>query len=77
MKELSGDEVRRSLHALRLNGGTLISKLECPGEDRKTAVNSGNWELFRLDQEPKDEADAMRIFGQVTDYAQFSQAVNS
>lgn len=75
-RELSGDAVRRSLDSLRLNGETLISKLERPGEDRRTAVNSGNYTLFMLDQEPKDEADAMRIFGKVTDYVQFSQAVN-
>ena len=75
-RELSGDAVRRSLDSLRLNGETLISKLERPGEDRRTAFNSGNYTLFMLDQEPKDEADAMRIFGKVTDYVQFSQAVN-
>ena len=76
VKELSGDEVRRNLNSLRLNGGTLISKLERPGEDRRAAVNRGDYTMFLLDQEPKDEADAMRVFGQVTDYAQFAQAVN-
>lgn len=76
VKELSGDEVRRNLHSLRLNGGTLISKLEYPGEDRRSAVNRGDYAMFQLDQEPKDEAEAMRIFGYVTDFAQFSQAVN-
>lgn len=76
VKELSGDEVRRNLNSLRLNGGTLISKLERPGEDRRAAVNCGDYTMFLLDQEPKDEADAMRVFGQVTDYAQFAQAVN-
>lgn len=77
VKELSGDEVRRNLNSLRLNGGTLISKLERPGEDRRTAVNRGDYTMFQLDQEPKDEADAMRIFGSVTDYEQFAQAVNN
>lgn len=76
-RELSGDTVRRSLDSLRLNGERLISKLEWPGEDRRAAVNRGDYTMFQLDQEPKDEADAMRIFGSVTDYAQFSQAVNS
>ena len=76
VKELSGDDVRRSLNSLRLNGCTLISNLERPGEDRRTAVNSGNYTLFMLDREPKDEADTMRIFGHVTDYQQFSEAVN-
>ena len=76
-RELTSDTVRRSLDSLRLNGERLISKLERPGEDRRAAVNRGDYTMFQLDQEPKDEADAMRIFGQVTDYAQFSQAVNS
>ena len=75
-RELSGDTVRRSLDALKLNGETLIAHLEYPGEDRRTAVNSGNYTLFMLDREPKDEADTMRIFGHVTDYQQFSEAVN-
>lgn len=75
-RELSGDTVRRSLDALKLNGETLIAHLEYPGEDRRAAVNRGDYTLFQLDQEPKDEADAMRIFGHVTDYQQFSEAVN-
>ena len=75
-RELSGDTVRRSLDALKLNGDTLIAHLEYPGEDRRAAVNRGDYTLFQLDQEPKDEADAMRIFGHVTDYQQFSEAVN-
>lgn len=75
-RELSGDTVRRSLDAMRLNGEKLIAKLERPGEDRKTAVNSGNWDLFRLDIDAKDSEDCMRVFGGVTDFQQFSEAVN-
>lgn len=75
-RELTSDTVRRSLDSLRLNGERLISKLEQPGEDRRAAVNRGDYTMFLLDQEPKDEADAMRIFGSATDYGQFSEAVN-
>ena len=75
-RELTSDTVRRSLDSLRLNGERLISKLEQPGEDRRAAVNRGYYTMFLLDQEPKDEADAMRIFGSATDYGQFSEAVN-
>ena len=73
---MTSDTVRRSLDSLRLNGERLISKLEQPGEDRRAAVNRGDYTMFLLDQEPKDEADAMRIFGSATDYGQFSEAVN-
>ena len=75
-RELTSDTVRRSLDAMRLNGEKLIAKLERPGEDRKTAVNSGNWDLFRLDIDAKDSEDCMRVFGGVTDFQQFSEAVN-
>lgn len=75
-QELSGDTVRRSLDAMRLNGEKLIAKLERPGEDRKTAVNSGNWDLFRLDIDAKDSEDCARVFGGVTNFQQFSEAVN-
>lgn len=75
-QELTSDTIRRSLDSLKLNGETLIAHLEYPGEDRRTAVNSGNYTLFMLDQEPKDEADTMRIFGHVTNYQQFAEAVN-
>lgn len=76
-QELSGDMVRRSLDAMKLNGEKLIARLERPGEDRRAAVNSGNWDLFRLDIEAKDSEDCARVFGGVTDFRQFSAAVNS
>lgn len=76
-RELTSDTVRRSLDSLRLNGERLISKLERPGEDRRIAVNNGNWDLFRLDIDAKDSEDCMRVFGGVTDFQQFSEAVNS
>ena len=76
VKELSGDAIRQNLNALRRNGATLIHKLERPGEDRRSAVNRGDYAMFQFDQEPKDEADAMRIFGKITDFEQFAAAVN-
>lgn len=63
--------------AMKLNGEKLIARLERPGEDRRAAVNSGNWDLFRLDIEAKDSEDCARVFGGVTDFRQFSAAVNS
>lgn len=75
VKELSGDEVRRHLHSLLLNGGTLISRLDTP-DSRREYSNSQNWEMFRLDTDPKDEADCARIFGSVTDFPAFAAAVN-
>lgn len=74
--ELSGDEIRQHLQSLRVNGSKLISKLEVP-DSRREHVNSGNYDLFRLDIDPQDEADAMRVFGCVTDPGKFSEAVNA
>lgn len=75
-QELTSDTIRRSLDALKLNGETLIAHLEYPGEDRRTAVNGGNWGLFRLDVDAKDSEDCMRVFGFVSDFPKFAEAVN-
>lgn len=74
--ELSSDVVRQHLHSLRVNGATLIGKLEVP-DSRREYVNSGNYDMFRLDVDPQDEADALRIFGLVDDAPKFSAAVNA
>lgn len=74
-QELSGDEVQRHLQGLRNSAEHLISKLEHP-DSRREHVNSGEYTLFRLDVDPVDELDCLRIFGFVTDAAKFSAAVN-
>lgn len=75
-QEMSSDTIRRSMDSLKRNGETLIAQLERPGEDRRTAVNNGNWDLFRLDIDAKDSEDCMRVFGGVTDFSKFAEAVN-
>ncbi len=73
--ELSGDEVRKHLQSLRNSAEHMISRLEHVDSRRENA-NNGDYSLFRLDVDPKDEADCLRIFGFVTDAEQFSEAVN-
>lgn len=75
-KELSSNTVRQSLHLLRLNGEKLVNKLEVPGS-RKEYINSGNYDMFRLDIDPADEAECMRVFGMVSDAPGFVAAVNA
>lgn len=75
-KELSSDTVRQSLQSLRRNGEKLVSKLEAPGS-RGEYLNAGNYDMFRLDIDPADEADCMRVFGMVTDAPGFAAAVNT
>lgn len=74
-KELSGDEVRKHLQSLRKSAAHMVSKLEHT-DSRREHTNSGDYSLFRLDVDPKDEADCLRIFGFVTDTEQFAEAVN-
>lgn len=74
-QELSGDEVRQHLQSLRNSAGHLISKLEHP-DSRRESVNNGEYTLFRLDVDPADESDALRIFGYIVDTEKFSAAVN-
>ncbi len=73
--EISGDEVRKHLQSLRNSAEHMISRLEHVDSRRENA-NSGDYSLFRLDVDPKDEADCLRIFGFVVDAERFSKAVN-
>jgi hypothetical protein len=47
-------------------------------DTRKEHVNSSNWNMFMYDTDPKDELDALRIYGQLTGTAaeEFANAVN-
>ncbi len=54
---------------------TTLSKLERP-DRRGEYLNNGDYGLFRLDTDPADEVDCLRLFGFVTDAAAFSAAVN-
>jgi len=74
-QELSGDEVRQHLQSLRNSAEHMISKLEHPGS-RGEYLNRGDYTTFRLDVDPVDEADCLRLFGYVTDAEKFSAAVN-
>lgn len=78
-QELSRDMVSRSLDALLLNGQKMISRLERPGEDRGTAVNTGNWDNFRFDVDPADPQDCARVFGGVgpADFSKFAEMVDN
>jgi exonuclease VII large subunit len=75
-QELTGDTIRKSIDAMKRNGEKLIARLERPGEDRRKAVNEGNWDLFRLDVDTADSEECLRVFGNVTDFQRFSAAVN-
>ena len=75
-QEISGDTVRQHLHSLRLNGGKLVSGLHTPGS-RTEHMERKDWDMFRLDADPANEADCLRIFGMCgNDGAQFAAAVN-
>lgn len=74
-QELSGDEVRQHLQSLRNSAEHMIFRLEHP-DRRGEHVNSGEYVLFRLDIDPADEADCLRIFGYVPDAEKFCAAVN-
>ena len=75
-QEISGDAVRQHLHSLRLNGGTLVSRLNVP-DSRGSHMSRSDWDMFRLDTDPTDEADCLRIFGMCgNDGARFASAVN-
>jgi len=74
-QELSGDKVRQHLQSLRNSAEHLLSKLDHP-DRRGEYLNSGDYATFRLDVDPADEADCLRLFGYVTDTAAFSDAVN-
>ncbi len=74
-QELSGDEVRRNLQSLRNSAEYMISKLDYP-DRRGEYLNSGDYTTFRLDVDPTDEADCLRLFGYVVDAEKFSTAVN-
>ena len=78
-QELSRDMVSRSLDALLLNGQKMISRLERPGEARRTAVNTGNWDGFRFDVDPADPQDCARVFGGVgsADFSKFAEMVDN
>lgn len=75
-QEISGDTVRQHLHSLRLNGGKLVSGLHAP-DSRTEHMERKDWDMFRLDTDPANEADCLRIFGMCGgDGAQFAAAVN-
>jgi hypothetical protein len=76
--EMSSDEIQNAIHRLRVGGGTMIHRLEhC--DDRKRHMDNSDWNMFMYDSDPADEADTLRIFGQITgaDAEQFAAAVNS
>ncbi|WP_298023500.1 hypothetical protein [uncultured Dysosmobacter sp.] len=74
--EISGDEVRKHIQSLRNSAEHMILRLEHT-DSRRVHTNSGDYSLFRLDVDPANEADALRIFGYVTDTKQFANAVNA
>ncbi len=76
-QELSGDEVRQHLQSTRNNANYMISKLEHLDDDsHRESLNNGEFMLFRLNVDPLDVSDCMRIFGNVTNFAAFSAAVD-
>lgn len=74
-QEISSDTVRENLHSLRVNAGRLVSNLQAPNS-RREHMSRSDWTLFRLDVDPADENDCLRIFGLCANGAQFAAAVN-
>lgn len=74
-QEISSDTVRQSLHSLRVNAGGLVSNLQAPNS-RREHMSRSDWDMFRLDTDPADENDCLRIFGLCANGAQFAAAVN-
>ena len=74
-QEISSDTVRQSLHSLRVNAGRLVSNLQAPNS-RREHMSRSDWDMFRLDTDPADENDCLRIFGLCANGAQFAAAVN-
>lgn len=74
-QEISSDTVRENLHSLRVNAGRLVSKLQAPNS-RREHMSRSDWDMFRLDTDPADENDCLRIFGLCANGAQFAAAVN-
>ncbi len=74
-QEISSDTVRENLHSLRVNAGRLVSNLQAPNS-RREHMSRSDWDLFRLDADPADENDCLRIFGLCANGAQFAAAVN-
>ena len=73
--EIRSDTVRQSLHSLRVNAGRLVSNLQAPNS-RREHMSRSDWDMFRLDTDPADENDCLRIFGLCANGAQFAAAVN-
>jgi hypothetical protein len=74
---ISSDKIQTTIHNLRLSGGRMIHQLEhC--DERGKYVNTSNWDMFRVDTDVQDEADALRVYGLVTGATaeEFSNAVN-
>lgn len=67
--------VNDNLQSLRRNTEKMLHRMDRV-DNRAETVNSGAFELFRLDIDPKDEADCLRIFAFATDTTKFSTAVN-
>lgn len=74
-QEISSDTVRENLHSLRVNAGRFVSKLQAPNS-RREHMSRSDWDMFRLDTDPADENDCLRIFGLCANGAQFAAAVN-
>lgn len=61
---------------LRGNDLNDLDKLLKDFKEKVTKNDSGDYDMFRLDADPTDEADRMRMFGMVTDADGFASAVN-
>lgn len=59
-----------------MNGEALVRKLEYP-DSRREHLAHGDYQMFRTDRNPEDENDALRIFGCVTEFEKFADAVNA
>lgn len=74
-QELSGDTVRQNLSTLRRMSEAFVAHLDEP-DSKKAHMHAQDWTMFRLDTEPADEADCMRLFAMSENPAQFAAAVN-
>ncbi len=72
---IAASTVTDNLQSLRRNTEQMLHRMDRV-DNRAETVNSGAFELFHLDTDPKDEADALRIFAYARDPERFSAAVN-